>query len=234
MQRRAARCRARRSLRPAAPQGARCRRMLVHANQHSAARAGHRRPGAGTPPRPLCRRSARLGDGRWYVLADHTGSALGIGYAFRDAARFARRSSPEAFRPVPIRICASFVDRWHDFLPCWRWRWPMSTQPNMAVRHPAPCRRRTSNTSISSRSFGVPLVEGGDLVARDGQVTSRLFWPAPGPHVLLCRLNSAFADPLNCVRRFCAGHHRHGRGDARNGRTRARQMRLKHPSRRRR
>src|SRR5258708_26622115 len=47
-----------------------------------------------------------------------------------------------------------------------------------------------------SRALGVPLVEGGDLVARDNQVSIKTLAGLRPVHMLLRRLDSAFADPL--------------------------------------
>ena len=47
-----------------------------------------------------------------------------------------------------------------------------------------------------ARALGVPLVEGGDLVARDGQVSIKTLAGLRPVHMLLRRLDSAFADPL--------------------------------------
>src|SRR5258708_17811067 len=47
-----------------------------------------------------------------------------------------------------------------------------------------------------SRTLGVPLVEGGDLVARDGEVSIKTLAGLRPVHILLRRLDSSFADPL--------------------------------------
>jgi uncharacterized circularly permuted ATP-grasp superfamily protein/uncharacterized alpha-E superfamily protein len=47
-----------------------------------------------------------------------------------------------------------------------------------------------------ARALGVPLVEGGDLVARDGQVSLKTLAGLRPVHMLLRRLDSAFVDPL--------------------------------------
>mgnify|MGYP003343599380 CR=1 FL=1 len=47
-----------------------------------------------------------------------------------------------------------------------------------------------------SRALGVPLVEDGDLVARDGAVSVKTLAGLRPIHMLLRRLDSSFADPL--------------------------------------
>ena len=47
-----------------------------------------------------------------------------------------------------------------------------------------------------ARALGVPLVEGGDLVARDGEVSIKTLAGLRPVHMPLRRLDSAFVDPL--------------------------------------
>ena len=168
--------------------------MLVHANHHFL------RPVQVTdgtaPHRHLANYAVdlvRLGDGRWYVLADHTEVPSGIGYAL-EMRRVLARSLPEAFRSVPIRHLRPFVDRWHDALQAMA---PADiAQPSMAVLTPGSLSATYFEHVYLSRLLGVSLVEGGDLVARDGQVSIKTLAGLRPVHVLLRRLNSTFADPL--------------------------------------
>jgi len=168
--------------------------MLVHGNQHFL------RPVQVTdgqaPDRHLANYAVdlvRLGDGRWYVLADHTEVPSGIGYAL-EMRRVLARSLPEAFRSVPIRHLRPFVDRWHDSLQAMA---PADiAQPSVAVLTPGSLSATYFEHVYLSRLLGVSLVEGGDLVARDGQVSIKTLAGLRPVHVLLRRLNSAFADPL--------------------------------------
>ncbi|NDH60102.1 MAG: hypothetical protein EBY18_00295 [Alphaproteobacteria bacterium] len=168
--------------------------MLVHANRH------FHRPCRVTdgvaPTRYLAHYAVdlvRLGDGRWHVLADHTEVPAGIGYAL-EMRRVLARSLPEAFRSIPVRHLRPFVDRWHDSLLA------MSpgdiAHPNMAVLTPGSLSATYFEHVYLARALGVPLVEGGDLVARDGQVSLKTLAGLRPVHMLLRRLDSAFVDPL--------------------------------------
>ncbi len=168
--------------------------MLVHANRH------FHRPCQVTdgvaPTRHLAHYAVdlvRLGDGRWHVLADHTEVPAGIGYAL-EMRRVLARSLPEAFRSIPVRHLRPFVDRWHDSLLA------MSpgdiAHPNMAVLTPGSLSATYFEHVYLARALGVPLVEGGDLVARDGQVSLKTLAGLRPVHMLLRRLDSAFVDPL--------------------------------------
>lgn len=167
---------------------------LVHANRHFL-RACRVTDGA-APRRHLGNYAVdlvRQGDGRWYVLADHTEVPSGIGYAL-EMRRVLARSLPEAFRSIPVRHLRPFVDRWHDSLLAMA---PADVmQPNMAVLTPGSLSATYFEHVYLSRALGVPLVEGGDLVARDGQVSIKTLAGLRPVHVLLRRLDSAFADPL--------------------------------------
>lgn len=168
--------------------------MLVHANRH------FHRPcqvtDGAAPTRHLAHYAVdlvRLGDGRWHVLADHTEVPAGIGYAL-EMRRVLARSLPEAFRSIPVRHLRPFVDRWHDSLLALA---PADiAQPNMAVLTPGSLSATYFEHVYLARALGVPLVEGGDLVARDGQVSLKTLAGLRPVHMLLRRLDSAFVDPL--------------------------------------
>jgi len=168
--------------------------MLVHANRHflRACRVTDGKP----PVRHLGQYAVdlvRLSDGRWHVLADHTEVPSGAGYAL-EIRRVLARSLPEAFRSIPVRHLRPFVDRWHNSLaglaP------PDVARPNMAVLTPGSLSATYFEHVYLSRALGVPLVEGGDLVARDGEVLIKTLAGLRPVHMLLRRLDSAFADPL--------------------------------------
>lgn len=168
--------------------------MLVHANRHFL-RACKVTDGA-SPPRHLEQYAVdlvRLGDGRWHVLADHTEVPSGLGYAL-EIRRVQARSLPEAFRAIPVRHLRPFVDRWHDSLAALA---PPDVQnPNIALLTPGSLSATYFEHVYLARALGVPLVEGGDLVAREGQVSIKTLAGLRPVHALLRRLDSGFADPL--------------------------------------
>jgi uncharacterized circularly permuted ATP-grasp superfamily protein/uncharacterized alpha-E superfamily protein len=168
--------------------------MLVHANRHFL-RPCRVTDGA-APMRHLGQYAVdlvRQGDGRWYVMADHTEVPSGIGYAL-EMRRVLARSLPEAFRSIPVRHLRPFVDRWHDSLAAMAP--PDVARPNMAVLTPGSLSSTYFEHVYLSRSLGVPLVEGGDLVARDGELSIKTLAGLRPVHMLLRRLDSAFVDPL--------------------------------------
>jgi uncharacterized circularly permuted ATP-grasp superfamily protein/uncharacterized alpha-E superfamily protein len=167
--------------------------MLVHANRHflRACRVTDGKP----PGRYLGQYAVdlvRLSSGQWHVLADHTEVPSGAGFAL-EIRRVLARSLPEAFRSIPVRHVRSFVDRWHNSLAALA---PHVSHPNMAVLTPGSLSATYFEHVYLSRALGVSLVEGGDLVARDGEVLIKTLAGLRPVHVLLRRLDSAFADPL--------------------------------------
>src|SRR5882724_3683657 len=168
--------------------------MLVHANRHFL-RACRVADGA-APTRHLAQYAVdlvRLNNGTWHVLADHTEVPSGLGYAL-EIRRVLARSLPEAFRSIPVRHLRPFVDRWHDSLAAMA---PTDVaNPNTAVLTPGSLSSTYFEHVYLSRTLGVPLVEGGDLVARDGEVSIKTLAGLRPVHVLLRRLDSTFADPL--------------------------------------
>src|SRR5262245_24749766 len=168
--------------------------MLVHANRHFQ-RACRVTDGVG-PARHLSHYAVdlvRLGNGRWHVLADHTEVPSGIGYAI-EMRRVLARSLPEAFRSIPVRYLRPFIDRWHDTLLAAAAG--SASNPNMALLTPGPLSATYFEHVYLSRVLGMPLVEGGDLVARDGAVSIKTLAGLRPVHMLVRRLDSAFADPL--------------------------------------
>jgi len=139
--------------------------MLVHANRHflRVCRVTDGVP----PPRHLGQYAVdlvRLNDGRWHVLADHTEVPAGVGYAL-EMRRVLARSLPEAFRSLPVRHVRPFVDRWQQSLA--GMAPPDVARPNMALLTPGSLSQTYFEHVYLSRALGIPLVEGGDLVARD-------------------------------------------------------------------
>jgi uncharacterized circularly permuted ATP-grasp superfamily protein/uncharacterized alpha-E superfamily protein len=168
--------------------------IVVHANRHflRACRVTDAKP----PGRYLGQYAVdlvRLSSGQWHVLADHTEVPSGAGFAL-EIRRVLARSLPEAFRSIPVRHVRSFVDRWHHSLAALA---PQNvSHPNMAVLTPGSLSATYFEHVYLSRALGVSLVEGGDLVARDGEVLIKTLAGLRPVHMLLRRLDSSFADPL--------------------------------------
>jgi len=170
--------------------------MLVHANRHFLrGLPRHRRHPP--PTRPLAQYAVdlvRQGDGRWYVLADHTEVPAGIGYAL-EIRRVLARSLPEAFRSIPVRHLRPFIDRWHDSLAAMA---PTDVaNPNMAVLTPGSLSPRPISSMSTSRArSGYRWSKAAIWSPATGEVSIKTLAGLRPVHMLLRRLDSSFADPL--------------------------------------
>jgi hypothetical protein len=137
--------------------------MLVHANRHFL-RACRVTDGA-APTRHLAQYAVdlvRQGDGRWYVLADHTEVPAGIGYAL-EMRRVLARSLPEAFRSIPAPPPPSSTAGTIKLAP---WRRPRR-QPQYGAAD-AVGLSSTYFEHVISRARSACRCEGGDLARRRG------------------------------------------------------------------
>ena len=188
--------------------------MLVHANRHFL-RACRVTDGQAARPlsRPVRRRpGAALATASWHVLADHTEVPSGAGFAL-EIRRVLARSLPEAFRSIPVRHVRARSSTAGTI------RSPPSApagvaQPNMAVLTPGSLSATYFEHVYLSRALGVPLVEGGDLVTRDGEVLIKTLAGLRPVHMLLRRLEVVVRRSARAARRQRARRHRPGRGDA--------------------
>ena len=176
-----------------------------------AALPGHRRQGADPLPRPLRRRPGAAGRRPLARAGRPHRGAVGHRLCL-EMRRVLARSLPEAFRSIPVRHLRPFVDRWHDSLLAMA---PAGmAQPNMAVLTPGSLSATYFEHVYLSRVLGVPLVEGGDLVARDGEVLDQdPGRPAAGAHAA-APPRQRVRRSARAARRFRARRHRPGRGHA--------------------
>jgi uncharacterized circularly permuted ATP-grasp superfamily protein/uncharacterized alpha-E superfamily protein len=180
-----------------------CPPALVHANArfHRPCRiTAKSSENTHTAPRYLSQYAVdlvRLADGSWRVLADHTEMPAGLGYAL-EIRRVQARALPEAFRSIHVRNLRPFIDRWHDLLLAMA---PLDklaagAAPSVAVLSPGALSASYFEHVYLSRALGVMLVEGGDLVARDGAVSVKTLAGVRPVHALMRRVDSAWTDPL--------------------------------------
>jgi uncharacterized circularly permuted ATP-grasp superfamily protein/uncharacterized alpha-E superfamily protein len=148
-------------------------------------------------PRPLVFSATDLGrdaEGRWRVLADRAQAPSGIGYAMENR-RVVSRVMPELYREAGLH-------RMEPYFWALRSALLQSAQgdladPRVVVLSPGTHSETAYDQAFVASALGFPLVQGSDLVVRDGWVWMKS--PAVGLErvdVILRRVDAAWSDPL--------------------------------------
>ncbi|OFE12381.1 hypothetical protein PHACT_03885 [Pseudohongiella acticola] len=135
----------------------------------------------------------RDNDGQWQVLADWTQSPAGVGYALENRITLAR-ALPGLYRDAPIKRLAGFLQAQHRCLASLA-----STQrqePNIVLWTPGPGSPGYFEHAWLANYMNFPLVEGDDLVVRDGQVAVRTLGGLHQVDVIMRQINDPWCDPL--------------------------------------
>jgi uncharacterized circularly permuted ATP-grasp superfamily protein/uncharacterized alpha-E superfamily protein len=152
-------------------------------------------------PRPLVLSATDLGrdsSGEWRVLADRAQAPSGIGYAMENR-RVISRVMPELYREAGLH-------RMEPYFWALRSALIQSAQseladPRVVVLSPGSHSETAYDQAFTASTLGFPLVQGSDLVVRDGWVQMKAI---QGRHsgrlervdVILRRVDSAWSDPL--------------------------------------
>ncbi|CAN5418478.1 circularly permuted type 2 ATP-grasp protein [soil metagenome] len=152
--------------------------------------------GSITDPRPLVLAATDLGrddQGEWRVLADRTQAPSGLGYAMENR-RILSRVMPEMYR-------AAGLHRLEPFFSALRSALLQSASgdlpdPRVVVLSPGTASETAYDQSFIASALGFPLVQGSDLVVRDGWVQMRVFGRLERVDVILRRVDSPWTDPL--------------------------------------
>jgi uncharacterized circularly permuted ATP-grasp superfamily protein/uncharacterized alpha-E superfamily protein len=136
---------------------------------------------------------ARAPDGRWWVLADRTQAPSGAGYSLENRLVISRVFA-EQFRDLRVEHLASFFATLRDTLIQ---NAPQGDGPPLIVLlTPGPYNETYFEHAYLARYLGFPLVEGSDLMVRDGRVWLKNLSGLRRVHVILRRLDDDFCDPL--------------------------------------
>ena len=154
------------------------------------------RPSA-VDPRPLVLSATDLGrdaHGEWLVLGDRAQAPSGIGYAMENR-RVISRVLPELYRDARLHRMEPYF---------WALRSALIqsasgdlADPRVVVLSPGTQSETAYDQAFIASALGFPLVQGSDLVVRDGWVHLR----SPGARlervdVILRRVDAAWSDPL--------------------------------------
>lgn len=131
--------------------------------------------------------------GGWQVLSDSTQSPAGVGYALENRITLAR-ALPSIYRDAPIKRLAGFLQAQHRCLASLAKT--NREQPNIVLLSPGPGSPGYFEHAWLANYMNFSLVEGDDLVVRDGQVAMRTLGGLTQVDVILRQINDPWCDPL--------------------------------------
>lgn len=147
-------------------------------------------------PRPLVFAAADLGRdaaGEWRVLGDRAQAPSGIGYAMENR-RVISRVLPELYREAGLHRMEPYF---------WAMRSALLqsangdlADPRVVVLSPGTHSETAYDQAFVASTLGFPLVQGSDLVVRDGWVWMRVPGRLERVDVILRRVDAVWSDPL--------------------------------------
>lgn len=136
----------------------------------------------------------RDGSGRWCAVADRTQAPSGAGYAMEDR-RVVAQVMAGTYRQASIQRLGPFF---HALRQALRDAAPReSDEPRVALLSSGPASETAFDQAYLASMLGLPLVEGGDLLVREGRVWMRGLDGLERVDVLLRRVDAEWCDPLD-------------------------------------
>lgn len=129
--------------------------------------------------------------GQWWVVRDRTQAPSGAGYALENRIALSRSLS-DIFRSFEVERLAQFFDRLRETLG--RLREP--DDAGVCLLTPGPLNETYFEHTYLARYLGLRLVEGADLMVQGDEMYLRTIAGLRKVRVLLRRIDSDFADPL--------------------------------------
>jgi uncharacterized circularly permuted ATP-grasp superfamily protein/uncharacterized alpha-E superfamily protein len=130
-------------------------------------------------------------DGRWWVLSDRSQAPSGMGYALENRL-VSSRAFPELYRQMNVERLAPFFREFKDGLTASAER----SEPRICLLTPGPFSETYFEQAHLARYLGFLLVEGADLVVRDGLAHVRTIAGLKRADVIWRRVDADFTDPL--------------------------------------
>ena len=124
-------------------------------------------------------------------LNDRAQAPSGLGYALENRLNLSR-AFQSIYREMNVRRLAPFFQEFQAGLAALASR----SDPRVCLHTPGPYSETYYEQAYLARYLGFVLVEGADLVARDGQVHVRTIAGLKRADVIWRRIDSDFADPL--------------------------------------
>lgn len=135
----------------------------------------------------------RTTDGTTYVLADRAQAPSGAGYALENRV-VTSRVLPGLFRDAEVHRLAPFFRTLRSALQ--EAAPPNAVDPRIVVLTPGSLSETAFEHAFLASYLGYPLVEGSDLVMREGRVWLRTLGRLEPVDVVLRRLDAWYCDPL--------------------------------------
>jgi uncharacterized circularly permuted ATP-grasp superfamily protein/uncharacterized alpha-E superfamily protein len=134
---------------------------------------------------------ARMPDGSWMVLSARADAPSGIGYALENRIVISN-TFPDLFRDMQVERLASFFHAYREFVL------DLAEQKKgrAVFLTPGPYNESYFEHAYIAHYLGLSLVEGQDLIVRDGQVLLKTLAGLERVAVIFRRLDSDFCDPL--------------------------------------
>ncbi len=130
-------------------------------------------------------------DGRWWVLDDRTQAPSGAGYALENRLVLSR-AYPNLYNAMNVTRLAPFFEGVRRGLAAAAGR----SDPRICLLTPGPFSETYFEQAHLARYLGFLLVEGDDLIAREGKVYVRTVAGLKRADVILRRVDADFIDPL--------------------------------------
>jgi len=131
--------------------------------------------------------------GEWRVMGDWTQAPSGAGYALENRILLAR-ALPNLYRDAPLRRLASFLQAQHRCLA--ELARKRRDNPNIVLLTPGQGSPGYFEHAWLANYMNFSLVEGADLVVRDGQVSMRTLGGLKAVDVIVRHINDPWCDPL--------------------------------------
>jgi uncharacterized circularly permuted ATP-grasp superfamily protein/uncharacterized alpha-E superfamily protein len=131
-------------------------------------------------------------DGRWWVLGDRTQAPSGAGYALENRLVLSRA--------LPLLYSEMNVERLAPFFQAFRAGLRGGTErsePRICLLTPGPLSETYFEQAYLARYLGFLLVEGDDLIMREGRVHVRTIAGLKRADVIWRRVDGDFTDPLD-------------------------------------
>ncbi|MDC6389328.1 circularly permuted type 2 ATP-grasp protein [Maribacter sp. PR1] len=136
---------------------------------------------------------ARGNDGRLWVVNDRTEAPSGMGYALENRSTTSR-ILPEMYTRMNVKRLSNFFKEFHQMLidasPS------KKDNPNIVILTPGSHNETYFEHAYMASFLGYPLVQGNDLVVRDGFLWMKSLQGLKRIDVVLRRVDDAFSDPL--------------------------------------